>query len=57
MNLKKSLLIAVILFVTVIGFWELYWRSKPEYYSACLEDDRYLWAKQREKVEIGRAHV
>ena len=51
MNLKKSVFIAVILFITFIGFWELYWRSKPEYYNACLEDDRYLWAEQREKVE------
>lgn len=51
MDLKKSVFISVILFILFICFWELYWRSKPEYYRACLEDDRYLWAEQRSKVE------
>ena len=51
MDLKKSVFISVILFILFICFWELYWRSKPTYYRACLEDDRYLWAEHRSKVE------
>lgn len=51
MKLKKTLIIAILL--SAIGFvsWEMYWRTKPDYYKACLEDDRYLWAQERAKVE------
>jgi hypothetical protein len=49
MNLKKSLLIAAILFITSVTFWELYWRSQG--YIPGLEDDKALWAVQRSKVE------
>lgn len=50
MNLKKSLFLAI--FMSAIGLvsWELYWRSKPDYYRANLEDDRYLWSEHRAKV-------
>ena len=51
MNLKKSLTIGILLSLIALVTWELYWRTKPEYYVACLEDDRYLWAKERAKVE------
>ncbi len=51
MNLKQSLLIAIVLAVVGLTVWELYWRSKPDYYHANLEDDRYLWAEHRGKVE------
>jgi len=51
MMLKKSLLIACILSFIGLFAWETYWRSKPDYYKACLEDDRYLWANERAKVE------
>jgi len=51
MKLKKSLLIGLLLSLIGLVTWELYWRAKPEYYAACLEDDRYLWAKERAKVE------
>jgi hypothetical protein len=37
------------LFITGIGAWEIYWRSKG--YFPNLDDDKYLWAKTREKVE------
>lgn len=51
MNLQKSLLIAIVLSILSLVAWEGYWRSKYEYYKASLEDDRYLWAKERAKVE------
>lgn len=51
MKLKKSLLIAIVFSLFGLIAWEGYWRSKPEYYKACLEDDRYLWAEERSKVE------
>lgn len=49
MNLKKSVIIAVIIFIAVISSWELYWRfqgHKPN-----IEDDNALWAVQRAKVD------
>ncbi len=51
MNLKQSFLIAIILGLIGLAAWEAYWRSKPDYYKANLEDDRYLWAEHRAKVE------
>jgi hypothetical protein len=51
MHLKQSLIIALTLGIISVTAWELYWRTKPEYYKAVLEDDRYLWAEQRAKVE------
>jgi len=51
MKLKKTLIIAILLSTIGLVSWEMYWRTKPDYYKACLEDDRYLWAKEREKVE------
>jgi len=49
MNLKRSLIIAVTLSLVTIGSWEMYWRSQG-YYPG-LEDDKELWAIQREKLE------
>lgn len=51
MELKKSLLIAIVLSLFGLVSWEGYWRLKPDYYKAVLEDDRYLWAEERAKVE------
>lgn len=51
MQLKKSLIIALILSLAGLTSWEMFWRSKSDYYKACLEDDRYLWAAHRAKVE------
>ncbi|WP_242203645.1 hypothetical protein [Aestuariivivens insulae] len=51
MNLKTSLITALALSIIALTLWEFYWRSKPEYYIAYLEDDRNLWAEQRLKVE------
>lgn len=48
MNLKKSLIITGILSSLAIGGWELFWRSKG--YFPDLDDDKYLWAKTRGKV-------
>lgn len=48
MNLKKSLLIALILGLAAITSWELYWRSKG--YAPGLEDNKELWAIQRSRV-------
>lgn len=52
MNLKLSLLVTAVLSLTILGSWEAYWRTKPEYYKAYLEDSKYLWAKERAKVEL-----
>lgn len=51
MKLKQSLIIAFILSFISLASWELYWRTKPDYYTANLNDDRYLWAAHRAKVE------
>jgi hypothetical protein len=52
MKLKLSFVIAIV--ITSIGLisWEAYWRSKTETYKAVIEDDRYLWAEHRAKVEV-----
>lgn len=49
MNLKKSVLITFILSLTAIGVWEVYWRSKG--YFPDLDDDKFLWARTRAKVD------
>jgi hypothetical protein len=49
MNLKTSLIIALILSVVCISAWELYWRSQS--YFPDMDDTKYLWAKNRAKVE------
>lgn len=49
MNLKKSLLSTIILSFLAIGAWEFYWRSKGYYPD--LDDDKFLWAKTRAKVD------
>ncbi|KQC31558.1 hypothetical protein [Flagellimonas eckloniae] len=50
MKLKQSLLIAILLSIISLAAWEIHWRSKPDYYRANLEDDRYLWAQHKAKV-------
>jgi hypothetical protein len=49
MNLKQSLIIALVLSITALGAWELYWRSQGFY--PTIDDDKDLWAVQRAKVE------
>lgn len=49
MNLKQSLLIAVLLSAVSLGAWELYWRSKGFYPN--IDDNKDLWAVQRAKVD------
>jgi hypothetical protein len=49
MKLKKSFIIAVVLGVLSIAAWEIYWRSQG--YFPDLDDDKYLWAKTRAKVD------
>ena len=49
MNLKKTLIIAVLLSAIILGSWEIYWRSQGVVPG--LEDDKELWALQRAKVE------
>lgn len=55
MNLKQTLIIALTLSALSLSIWELYWRSQTDHYKAGLEDDRYLWAKERAKVETATA--
>ena len=49
MHLKQSLIIAVTLSVISLVAWELYWRSQG--YFPDLDDDKYLWAHTRAKVD------
>jgi hypothetical protein len=49
MNLKKSLIIAITLFLVSITIWELFWRSQGFY--PTLDDNEALWALQRYRVE------
>lgn len=49
MKLKQTLILTVIFSLLSITVWELYWRSQG--YTADLDDDKYLWAKARHKVE------
>ncbi len=49
MNLKQSISIAAILGFLCIVAWEVYWRS--EGYFPDMDDDKYLWAATRAKVD------
>ncbi len=49
MQLKKSLIIALIISVIGITAWELFWRSQGYY--PTLNDDKALWSMHRAKVE------
>ena len=48
MNLRPSFLIAVILSIVVLGYWEYYCRSQG--FNPRLDDNKNLWANQRAKV-------
>lgn len=48
MKLKKSFLVASILCVIALIFWESFWRSKGYY--PTIDDNKALWAVQRAKV-------
>jgi hypothetical protein len=49
MNLKQSILVALILSTISITAWELYWRSQGYYPN--LNDEKALWAVEREYIE------
>lgn len=49
MNLKQTILIAISLSFIAIGSWEIYWRSQGYY--PTLDDNKDLWAVQRDKVK------
>lgn len=49
MELKKSLVLSVILSIIGLVLWENHWRSQG--YSPTLNDDKALWVVQRAKVE------
>ena len=48
MDLKKTLIIAIILCFICLTSWEFYWRSKG--YNPNIDDNKDLWAIQRAKV-------
>lgn len=48
MNLKKSLLIGLIISIIGITAWELYWRSQD--YVPSIDDNKAFWAVQRDRV-------
>ncbi|MET6991190.1 hypothetical protein [Sediminicola arcticus] len=48
MNLKKSLLSALLISTIGIVAWELYWRSQD--YIPTIDDNKALWAVQRDRV-------
>lgn len=49
MQLKQSLIIAVILGITMVTSWEMYWRSQG--IQPNLDDNKDLWANQRARLE------
>ena len=49
MQLKKSLLVAIVVCLSAITIWELYWRSQG--IETTFPDDKALWATQRGKVD------
>lgn len=49
MNLKKSLVIALILGAMGLVTWELYWRSQG--FTTSIDDNDALWAQERSKVD------
>lgn len=49
MKLKKTLIIALLLSITGLTAWEIYWRSQGYYPN--LNDEKALWALHRSKVE------
>lgn len=49
MNLKISLITALIISILGITAWEIYWRSQG--YFPDIDDDKYLWSKTRSKLE------
>ena len=49
MNLKRTLIIALILSLVGLASWEMYWRSQGYY--PTLNDEKALWAIHRAKVE------
>lgn len=49
MNLKKSLVIAIVLSMVSLTLWEIYWRSQGKY--PTINDDKELWAVQRAKLK------
>ena len=49
MNLKQSIIIAAALCFISVMAWELYWRSQG--YFPDMDDDKYLWADVRAKVD------
>ncbi|MAZ73783.1 MAG: hypothetical protein CMC70_11635 [Flavobacteriaceae bacterium] len=49
MNLKTSLLTALIISLICITVWELYWRSQG--YFPDMDDTKYLWAQTRARVD------
>ena len=50
-ELKRSLLIAVVTSGVMLAGWEMFWRSKPDMYLPGMEDDRYFWSEHRARVE------
>ena len=42
---------ALIVSISCLTIWELYWSTEPEYYKASLGDHRFLWVKERANVE------
>ena len=49
MELKKSLIVAVILGLLSVTAWELYWRSQG--LMPNIDDNKNLWANQRARLE------
>ncbi len=49
MKLVISLITSIVFFLAALFLWEAYWRSRG--YVPDLDDDKSLWAAQREKVD------
>lgn len=49
MKLKSSLFLAIILAISLLSIWEMYWRSEGYYPS--YDDNKDMWAVERSKVK------
>lgn len=54
MNLKLSLIVGFVLTLFITVGWEVYWRNQG--YEPTLDDNKHLWAVQRDRVKDLTAH-
>lgn len=50
-KLRYAAIIAIASTLIFLMAWEAYWRTQSAYYRPVVEDDRYLWAQMRARLE------